>query len=699
MAIYYVDLLNGNDANNGTTFALRKKTVNSLSGTALSGDTIRVMKSSDATSIGSATWSNSTTITLPTAINATISLSENASWTPSTNITKSSVTNLGDARVGANACGLAVATAFTTGVIAYAPCATSDLSDYQQVSLSFRSTGSISSNMLYLDLCSDTLGATPIVSLPIPAITGNSNAMSKPITIDYGSALPSGVNSIALRAAIDPGTPTIILNNIIACKAPSAADSLTLNSIVGLNTTDEPEWYSIWAINGTTITLNIMNNWVGSTGSLTTYKMEPIKYSDLGLTIPGTWSSSSLTPFYVIGGGSGDYVKIEYGWDTSTMSSQTGYTVVDFQCQSGRGMLESVGNISVNKAIAIRTYGLPLSSANHKIGEYHVIESFNPGLSSGTVPIIYFDKLYFTCFNGFGSSSYYSINYLIGNKLSINYAGKIIASTQVDHYLYANKLKVDTLKCYAYRNLYLGTSDGMIENFICNNSNATPYLISSYNTNYNACCYLKIKNLNALSSTISTIFYAPSSTNSNVSIENFTYLAAPASLMTVSAGFKYKNNLFIKNYNNTGIAQGMSESTRLNSVTTPVHTAGGVAWEFFAHTNTTGNAIETANYYKVQNAKIGEIPVKANKLTTVKIWTRRKFTTTKAAFFIQPIVSGIEDYVIAESSAAANTWEELTITFTPTVSSVMDLYVGAQYDGTNASQAFYFDDLSVTIAD
>ena len=86
MTIRYLDLVNGNDANDGSTFALRKKTLNSA--TYNSGDTVRVMASPDPTSLGqSATFTNgSDTITLASAVTANIDTCENA-WTASANVT------------------------------------------------------------------------------------------------------------------------------------------------------------------------------------------------------------------------------------------------------------------------------------------------------------------------------------------------------------------------------------------------------------------------------------------------------------------------------------------------------------------------------------------------------------------------------------------------------------------------------------
>ena len=54
MTVYYVDLENGNDSDNGLSFATRKKSINSI--TLSEGDDVRVMATEPATSIGNATW-------------------------------------------------------------------------------------------------------------------------------------------------------------------------------------------------------------------------------------------------------------------------------------------------------------------------------------------------------------------------------------------------------------------------------------------------------------------------------------------------------------------------------------------------------------------------------------------------------------------------------------------------------------------
>jgi ABC-type hemin transport system substrate-binding protein len=69
MANKFVDLVGGSDANNGSTFALRKKTLSSAAAVAAAGDVIRVM-GKPSTSSSTATWTKgSPLVTLAAAMN------------------------------------------------------------------------------------------------------------------------------------------------------------------------------------------------------------------------------------------------------------------------------------------------------------------------------------------------------------------------------------------------------------------------------------------------------------------------------------------------------------------------------------------------------------------------------------------------------------------------------------------------------
>src|SRR5579883_193425 len=117
MTTWYVDLNNGNDSNNGQSFANRKKTLASVASAGpAAGDTVRVMGNA-STSSGTASWTNgSSLVTLAAALNNT--LYTDGAWTAATNVTASAVTSSPSPKQGSNSCKLACNSSFTTGKIA-----------------------------------------------------------------------------------------------------------------------------------------------------------------------------------------------------------------------------------------------------------------------------------------------------------------------------------------------------------------------------------------------------------------------------------------------------------------------------------------------------------------------------------------------------------------------------------------------------
>lgn len=233
MTTFYLDFEGGNDANDGTTFANRWKTI-SGGATAVRtapGDEIRVMATKAPTLLGNCAWTDKgSTVTLPAAVTADIENCE-AAWTAAANVTATTNTSR---KEGANSANLSIALGFTTGKAAHkALAAPLDLSAYQQVSLWFYCSAAVAAGAMRLALCSDASGDTPVTNLALPALGANAASAWVPVTVDSGAALPSGINSVALYCDSDPGAVTVRLDHIIACKAPSAADSLTLTSLIG----------------------------------------------------------------------------------------------------------------------------------------------------------------------------------------------------------------------------------------------------------------------------------------------------------------------------------------------------------------------------------------------------------------------------------------------------------------------------------
>jgi len=290
-------------------------------------------------------------------------------WTASTNVTCTLETSTGtwSDHFPSQSCvysdKIEIADGFGTGKAAYWPIGSSlNLSGYQQISYLIRQTsgtrttagtGSTTTPSNSLRLCTDTGGDTSVHTIPL--ITGQDTDKSwRDFTHDFGTNLNSGIQSIALYVDVDNGAQTFNFDNIIACKAKSAANSLTLNSIVGLGTQPNcPQYYKIGSIRKKNIRLLLNDryytrypygyyspggvSWEGAVGVARTshpgttvnlYKIEPSQMWEDCKILPcaSSWGSFSPDHFYLSsksGISTTNRIKFTGGWDTSnSMASQ-----------------------------------------------------------------------------------------------------------------------------------------------------------------------------------------------------------------------------------------------------------------------------------------------------------------------------------------------------------------------------------------
>ena len=205
MATYFLDFENGNDANAGTSFALRWKTINSGATAArvVAGDTVRIMASPDPTLVGNATWTQySRTVTLAAPVTANVSMCDTA-WSASANVTAAS--NTAPRKEGAGAVKVAIAAAFTTGLAAYSTLALSS-------SIANR-TGNV---LGAAALTSITLGATDDgnVAIALPFSVNFLGASYTTVYVGSNGYLTFGTGSNAFNglSASVPGIPGIQIN-------------------------------------------------------------------------------------------------------------------------------------------------------------------------------------------------------------------------------------------------------------------------------------------------------------------------------------------------------------------------------------------------------------------------------------------------------------------------------------------------------
>lgn len=348
MTILYVDPVAGNDANNGLTFANRKRTFNSVTGAASIGDTVRVIASPDPFSVGSASWTdNSRDVAWTNTSNLKVDDCESG-WTGVTNVTVSHPS--GKNKTGNNNLQLVITSPFTTGKAAYkALPAPLTVSSFQQIALYFQALF-VSSNFSFkVCLCSDTTGDTIVAEISKTMVyltdfyssDGSGTSSWAPVMLDYGSALPgTAINSVAIYFTADPGAVTLSFDGITLCKAPGASDLIDLYSMIGKNAGAETEWYPVSDLTeaGVKVAGNqykvwnslttAYRNYRGVTESVTTYIRNPLK-----LVAP--WDNTDAR-FQRNG------ITIEGGYNRTDMSTKTGETWI-----CGGGMFKGIRADSV----------------------------------------------------------------------------------------------------------------------------------------------------------------------------------------------------------------------------------------------------------------------------------------------------------------------------------------------------------------
>ena len=186
MTTYYVDPVNGNDANDGLGWGTAWKTLlngptSARLGTADS-DEIRIAKSPDPVSLGSVTWTdNSYTLTFASCSNTIVDNCESG-WAAGL-ITPTYTTSY--YRQGAAS--LQAVLLSTNGKVCYKTFTSADYSSKSRITLwvNFGTAVNYSAgNPVFIDLCSDTAGNTPVNSFNLPRYYYPANYWV-PVTIDF----------------------------------------------------------------------------------------------------------------------------------------------------------------------------------------------------------------------------------------------------------------------------------------------------------------------------------------------------------------------------------------------------------------------------------------------------------------------------------------------------------------------------------
>lgn len=213
-----------------------------------------------------------------------------------------------------------------------------DLSGYQQISFMVRSDAEDFTTPDEIRLCTDTAGNTSVHTAPIQLRKSYDQCWVASVT-DLGANMNSSIQSVALyRAATQSAACVYRLQNIVACKDSSSADSVTHKSCVGL---DDGIWYNIAWMHRDFICVKCMDNYRGNkwtyyygganakwktTGNtVNLYKTEPF-YPSFAEVTSDTTGLDEVNNFSNNGGQ--NWLLVSGGWNATDMSTKSGATIV-----------------------------------------------------------------------------------------------------------------------------------------------------------------------------------------------------------------------------------------------------------------------------------------------------------------------------------------------------------------------------------
>jgi hypothetical protein len=657
MATFYLDPVGGNDANAGTSYALRWKTFTTGATAAriAPGDTIRIMASPLPTSIGSCTWTyGSSTVTIPANVIKNVDMCESA-WTASANVTAS--LNNSSMREGSNCVSLAVAAGFTTGKIAYrALGATTDFSSYQQLSFYIRhNISTLAASTVKICLCSDTTGDVIVDSFLVPLT--NISSIWHAFTVDKGSALGSSIQSVALYADSDPGTVTFLIDDLIACKAPSSADSLSLTSVIGKKNGEG--FFPIQSINGTTLKLDShlnsvvsqARNYAGTSETVTSYKRE-------AFSMDAVATSTASVNLLNDDGTAGNYITYSGGWNRTDMSTQ----------ESGEDCLSL---FTVTNGLGYCFHG---DTRSHVAMEYLGATHAYIGFQLGATPV----NLKITSCHAYGCNQQGLTTSTKASFRVTNFYAHHNGSTGFQHNAggpaFLNNI-------YAFSNA--GTAGVDLSNTF---RNFVDTVVSKQNGNYG---FL----MNGTMTVASNVVTADNGTSglfnngvnqlSNCLISESTEVTHSTTL-TDSVLYSQKHDQTADNHVIFFDGGRISSETGSNR-----RTLSGIAWKFAP------TATSRHEYFPLR-LSMAKIACVASSLVTVKVWVKRDNTGITAKLVcVGGQIAGVTSDVTATASGVANAYEELTITFTPSEAGVVEIEAQV-YGGTTYNA--YFDDMTISQA-
>lgn len=578
---------------------------------------------------------------------------------------------------------ISVTAAFTTGKVAHKATGTLNLSGYQQVSFWIKQTSgtAIVSGDISLRLCSDISGDTTVNTINIPGIVTTTRWL--PLTVDLGSNLGSSIQSIALYVDTDRGAQTFLISNIIACKSRNSDDSLNLQSLIGKNTSSEKWWATTQSINGTTIildqdpsttpiaaavtsTVSQARGYSGTSETTSLYKRETIKTSI---------ASASNTNIQLINnsGTQNNTINFLFGYDRTNMSTQTGQTFMDGLNSWGTGLHFPRNFITVKDAGFVRYFwGVYILARSCSVSNLwftgnsqyllYILSSALINVSdiyaSFSLGLLFINQSTTVSLNNINSLSNSSQGISMNNTSNSSLTNSIFENNATDGILVA------------------GGRNNLIKNCIYVNNGGSGFnLTFASNNNLVLGCTSTNNTTSSVGGTSHGINYIKNCTlNEAVLVANFTQFSNGRTILIDNNG---SSNNYIH----------YTEAGTIYNTTSVRYTNSGFAWAL-APTSTTRSSIYPLDF------PIAKVAVNSNSMVTVRAWMRRTNTQLTTGLRVKGgQINGVSNDITSYMTAAADTWEQVTLNFTPTEAGVVEILAEC-YGGSTFTA--YVDDINIT---
>ena len=598
-----------------------------------------------------------------------------------------------------------------------------DLSGYQQISFRVLFDYMVSSqedddSVMSLRLCTDTTGDTSVHTIPITHGFDFTDDWYS-VVHDFGTNLNASIQSVAIYVDTQMANANneVIIDNVIACKAKSSADSLTHASLISKGNTHNDVWHGLMAIDGKRLLLRSGGGsatkgplggvgvpYPGTTGTVTTYKRECFRRPTFRST-----TERRHSPFFNIdeAGGAGFESlnkTISGGWNSTDMSTQDTNAGTWLDCvheEHYTGLfLETTSRVSISKFGVYNGRQAILNRMDQRFeGRNNIVNNLNSvSVQLGET---------------FGQDFQYNNCVFTSHKFERVNEGQMYNTSAVfkDCTFYSASFDYNTTNMYQYITLVNPTirgSSNHIDNGVLfdvmqkdvkvlgGSINNVRYIFND-EANMVRGGQLRMSNTLINNDSASPIERARFGTYYDP-----TYSSGAGG----TASFVYGENsdtrpFTIMNYNNVATDHRLYfYGADVRSETSVRNTASGVAWKMRPWNSNNDTGRKGLNYVKW---RIAETAVNASAQVTLTAYVRRThadFNVKLAALMEDNYHMGVTSDVTVTASGSADAWEQLTLNVTPTAAGTITFtcLFSMDYSTYDVSHAGYIDDIAITQA-